>query len=121
MLPATGSVGRLGLRVTSALLLLPMLAQTGKLLQEATVHEDCIQDMQLSPDGAYVITASLDKTARLIDLDDFSVRGLSTQQGPAGVALSVGYHSERCIMSCVQCFSASLHLAGLPGVVHMWS
>ncbi|KAL6764012.1 eukaryotic initiation factor [Haematococcus lacustris] len=47
-------------------------SETGKLLLEKQVHEDAIQDMQLSPDGAYVITASLDKTAKLVDLDDFS-------------------------------------------------
>lgn len=32
------------------------------------MHEDAIQDMQLSPDGAYVITASLDKSSKLIDI-----------------------------------------------------
>lgn len=39
------------------------------------VHEDAIQDMQLSPDGSYVITASLDKTAQLVDVCDLEVRG----------------------------------------------
>lgn len=32
------------------------------------VHEDAIQDMQMAPEGTYVITASLDKTAKLVDL-----------------------------------------------------
>lgn len=40
-------------------------AESGKLLAEAQVHDDAIQDMQLSPDGSYVITASLDKTAQV--------------------------------------------------------
>lgn len=41
---------------------------SGELLQEAQIHEDAIQDMQLAPnDGTYAITASLDKTAKLID------------------------------------------------------
>lgn len=48
--------------------------QTGALLLEKQVHDDAIQDMQLSPDGAYAITASLDKTSKLIDLDEFEVR-----------------------------------------------
>lgn len=42
--------------------------ETGKLLQEAQIHEDAIQDMQISPDGGYVITASLDRTAQLVDI-----------------------------------------------------
>eukprot|EP00983_Pelagomonas_calceolata_P105175 1159102-Pelagomonas_calceolata.AAC.1 len=41
--------------------------QTGKMLLEKQVHEGDIQDMQMSPDGAYFITASLDKTAKLVD------------------------------------------------------
>lgn len=44
-------------------------AETGKLLQEAQIHEDAIQDMQLAPnDGSYVVTASLDRTAQLVDV-----------------------------------------------------
>jgi translation initiation factor 3 subunit I len=41
------------------------------MLLEKQVHEGDIQDMQVSPDGAYFITASLDKTAKLIDVGDF--------------------------------------------------
>lgn len=44
-------------------------AETGKLLQEAQIHDDAIQDMQLAPnDGSYVVTASLDRTAQLVDV-----------------------------------------------------
>lgn len=42
--------------------------ETGKLLAEEAVHDDAIQDMQASPDGAYVVTSSLDKTAKLVDV-----------------------------------------------------
>ncbi len=35
------------------------------------MHEDAIQDLQIAADGASGITASLDKTAKLIDLDTF--------------------------------------------------
>jgi len=48
-------------------------SETGKLLSEAQVHEADIQDMQLSPDGSYVITASLDKTAKLVDIQGLDV------------------------------------------------
>ncbi|EFJ41733.1 eukaryotic translation initiation factor 3i [Volvox carteri f. nagariensis] len=47
--------------------------ETGQMLQEVQVHEDAIQDMQMSPDETHVITASLDKTARLIDIETFTV------------------------------------------------
>jgi translation initiation factor 3 subunit I len=43
--------------------------ETGKMLQEEQVHEDAVQDMQMAPnEGAYCITASLDKTAKLVDI-----------------------------------------------------
>lgn len=48
-------------------------AETGKLLAEAQVHDDAIQDMQPSADGAYVVTASLDKTAKLVDVSSLEV------------------------------------------------
>ncbi|MEW5303151.1 MAG: hypothetical protein WDW36_005871 [Sanguina aurantia] len=47
--------------------------ETGKMLQEACVHEDAIQDMQMSADGSHVITASLDKSAKLVDVQTFEV------------------------------------------------
>lgn len=48
-------------------------SQTGKLLLEKQVHEDAIQDMQQSNDNACFITASLDKTAKIIDAVEFEV------------------------------------------------
>ncbi len=47
--------------------------QTGKMLLEEKVHEDAIQDLQLSADGSYGVTASLDKTAKLVDIETFQV------------------------------------------------
>lgn len=47
--------------------------ETGKCLQETQVHEDAIQDMQMSADQTHAITASLDKTAKLIDVETFEV------------------------------------------------
>ncbi|GAX75437.1 hypothetical protein CEUSTIGMA_g2881.t1 [Chlamydomonas eustigma] len=48
-------------------------SETGQMLLEEKVHEDAIQDFQLSPDGSYGVTASLDKTAKLVDLETFQV------------------------------------------------
>lgn len=53
--------------ILCALALLSYL-QTGRLINERQVHENAIQDMQVSPDGAYVITASLDCTSKLVDI-----------------------------------------------------
>ncbi len=37
------------------------------------MHEDAIQDLQISPDGSHGVTASLDKTAKLVDIETFEV------------------------------------------------
>lgn len=55
---------------------------------EAQVHEDAIQDMQLSADGAYVITASLDKSAKLVDVQSLeALKTYKTGRHAAGAAL----------------------------------
>ncbi len=51
----------------------PSLPQTGKLLLEEKVHGDAIQDMQVAQDGSHAVTASLDKSAKLIDMETFKV------------------------------------------------
>ena len=51
----------------------PVHIQTGKMLLEEKVHEDAIQDLQLAPEGGYAVSASLDKTAKLVDLETFQV------------------------------------------------
>lgn len=42
--------------------------QTGKLLNEKKVHSSLFNDMQKTVDDAFVITASSDETAKLIDV-----------------------------------------------------
>lgn len=53
-------------------------SETGKCLLEVQVHSDqsqdrqsSIQDLQVSADGTHGITASLDKTAKLVDMETF--------------------------------------------------
>lgn len=41
--------------------------ETGKVRDEQQVHEGSVTDMRFSPDMTHFITASNDKTARLID------------------------------------------------------
>lgn len=48
-------------------------SETGKMLLEERVHQDAIQDFQIAPDGSYGITASLDKSAKLVDTETFEV------------------------------------------------
>lgn len=43
------------------------------MLHEEKVHGDAIQDMQVSADGSHAVTASLDKTAKLLDMETFEV------------------------------------------------
>jgi len=40
---------------------------TGEELESSNPHSDTIHDMQLSPDKSYVITASRDKTAKVLN------------------------------------------------------
>lgn len=47
--------------------------ETGKLLQEAQVHEKHIMDMQLSVDGTHLVTASADRTAKILDTQSLEV------------------------------------------------
>lgn len=41
--------------------------ETGKVLAEAQLHEKQVMDMQMSVDGTHFITASADRTAKLVD------------------------------------------------------
>ncbi|PRW45076.1 Eukaryotic translation initiation factor 3 subunit I [Chlorella sorokiniana] len=47
--------------------------ETGKVLQEAQLHEKQISDMQMSVDGTHFITASPDRTSKLVDTQSFEV------------------------------------------------
>jgi WD40 repeat protein len=83
-------------------------AESGKLVSEAQVHDDAIQDMQLSPDGSYVITASLDKTAQVGAGTGSTTRGcreISSKQwlvlGGRGTAVAAG-HAGCCARPAVQ-------------------
>lgn len=43
------------------------LVQTGKVLEENKIHDATINDLQLSADGSHFVTASNDRTAKLVD------------------------------------------------------
>lgn len=47
--------------------------ETGKCTLEAQVHEKHIQDLQVSNDGTHAVTSSLDKTAKMIDVQTLEV------------------------------------------------
>lgn len=47
--------------------------ETGKILAEEKLHEKNIQDMQMAPDGTHFITASTDRTAKLVDSQSLQV------------------------------------------------
>jgi len=49
--------------------------QTGELIQDVQAHEPdlSINDMQMAPDRTYFITASKDKTAKILSVDNLKV------------------------------------------------
>ncbi|KDD75202.1 hypothetical protein H632_c812p0 [Helicosporidium sp. ATCC 50920] len=47
--------------------------ETGKILVENTIHERNIQDLQMSTDGTHFVTASADRSAKLVDAETLEV------------------------------------------------
>lgn len=56
--------------------------QTGEVKEEREIHEKQINDIKMSPDGTHFITASSDKTAKLVDTQTLEVSCLSCHGGP---------------------------------------
>lgn len=66
--------------------------ETGQMVQEAQVHGDSINDMRFSVDESHFITASLDKTAKLIDTVSFEVlKEYKTEKAVNGADISPTY------------------------------
>jgi WD40 repeat protein len=55
--------------------------QTGEVKEERDIHEKQINDIKMSPDGTHFITASSDKTAKLVDTQTLEVSCLSCHGG----------------------------------------
>jgi WD40 repeat protein len=55
--------------------------QTGEVKEEKELHEKQINDIKMSPDGTHFITASSDKTAKLVDTQTLEVSSLSRHRG----------------------------------------
>lgn len=47
--------------------------ETGKCTAEAAIHEKHIMDLQMSPDGTHFVTASTDRTAKVVDTESLEV------------------------------------------------
>jgi translation initiation factor 3 subunit I len=60
--------------------------QTGKVKEEAKLHEKEIRDMQIYKDGTHLVTASVDKTVKLIDTQTLEVLKVFTTERPANAA-----------------------------------
>jgi hypothetical protein len=61
-------------------------AQTGELLAENEIHEEKINDMQFSLDGTHFITASQDRTAKLVDTQTLEVLKTYKTTAPVNAA-----------------------------------
>jgi translation initiation factor 3 subunit I len=60
--------------------------ETGKLLQTESVHEKSINDLRWSQDGTHFITASTDKSAKLVDADTFEIIKVYQTERPVNSA-----------------------------------
>lgn len=66
--------------------------ETGKMTAENLVHEKHIQDLQMSPDGSHLITASLDKNSKLLDVQTLEVLKVYKTDRPCNsAAISPSY------------------------------
>lgn len=63
-----------------------MAVQTGKVKEEAKLHERDIRDMQIYKDGTHLVTASADKTVKLIDTQTLEVLKVFSTDRPANSA-----------------------------------
>lgn len=60
--------------------------ETGDMTKEYSIHEGSIRDMKFSSDGTHFITASIDKTAKLIDSKSFQVLKIYKAGRPVNTA-----------------------------------
>lgn len=60
--------------------------QTGKITAENRIHDLDIKDMRFSKDGTHFITASGDRTAKIVDAQDLTVMKEFAFERPANAA-----------------------------------
>lgn len=60
--------------------------ETGKVLEENQLHDKVIQDMQMSVDGTHFVTASADRSAKLVDTQTLEVLKIYKSQVPVNSA-----------------------------------
>ena len=63
-----------------------VVLQVGKMIEEKQVHEKQVQDMQLSLDGTHVVTASTDRTSKLVDVQTLETLKTYNTERPANSA-----------------------------------
>ena len=82
--------------------------QTGKITAENRIHDLDIKDMRFSKDGTHFITASGDRTAKIVDAQDLTVMKEFAFERPANAAdmSPIADHVRQAPMQVV------LHLAG---------
>lgn len=63
-----------------------LVLQTGKVKEEAKLHDKEIRDMQLYKDGTHMVTASVDKLVKLVDTQTLEVLKVFQTDRPANAA-----------------------------------
>ena len=97
------------------------MVQTGKQLEEQKAHGDTVCDLQVSTDGSHMVTASKDKTAKLLDTQTLEVMKTYTTEYPVNTAAlsPTEDHVSCCQLAAVlqslhTCISAACTAPGLP-------
>ena len=77
------------------------VAQTGKQLAEKAVHTDSIGDLQMANDCSHFVTASKDKTAKLVDAQTLEVMKTYATEYPVNTATisPIEDHVRSCALS----------------------
>ena len=92
--------------------------QTGKITAENRIHDADIKDMHFSQDGTHFITASGDRTAKIVDTLDLQVMKEFAFERPANAAdmSPIADHVSGC------CLTATIFISRLAWCVedHIW-
>ena len=84
--------------------------QTGKITAENRIHDLDIKDMRFSKDGTHFITASGDRTSKIVDAQDLTVMKEFAFERPANAADMSPIADHVCLLLHTQPFACDQQL-----------
>lgn len=84
--------------------------QTGKITAENRIHDLDIKDMRFSKDGTHFITASGDRTSKIVDAQDLTVMKEFAFERPANAADMSPIADHVRLRLCTQSFACDQQL-----------